>query len=33
MAQGCHLIYSASDREHFDFRQRPERTRDALQAA
>lgn len=33
MAQGCHLIYSASDREHFDFDDRPERSREAAQAA
>lgn len=33
MAQGCHLIYSVSDREHFNFHDRPERTREAAQAA
>lgn len=33
MAQGCHLPYSFSDREHFDFRARPERSEDAARAA
>ncbi len=25
MAQGCHLVFSKADREHFDYRQRPAR--------
>jgi hypothetical protein len=30
MAQGCHLIYSAADRGHFDFRDRPARDEGAV---